>query len=319
MSENLRDLRLFVAVYEERSFTAAALRENTTQSGVSHHIRNLEERRGVSLFVRSAGLMAEPTPAGDAYYRGCLATLRAFHDANESLREFGVGEEGELVVGLVPTVSQPLLAPVLAAFIAAHPNVVVRTVEAPSARLISEVRAGHLDLAIGFAVSGEVGVSCTPFARTPCYLVSRLDGKKQTVGRSGVDLVDLRTLRLAAPPHPNAIRVAIESRLASHGVLVDRWLEIDSMAATLDFVSRTEWASIVPGLVLVDALRRARLRAVPLRNPVIPLELSLIRPLRRGLTAPSEAFLQMLRHEMKQHGQSLVETVDAARSQRKRT
>lgn len=313
MSESLRDVRLFVAVYEERSFTAAALREHATQSGVSHHIRKMEERRGVSLFVRGSGLVVEPTPAGDAYYRGCLATLRAFHEANESLTPFGLGEAGELVVGLVPTVSQPLLAPVLAAFIAAHPNVLVRTVEAPSARLISEVRAGHLDLAIGFAVSGEVGVSCTPFARTPCYLVSRLGGRKQAGGRGGLDLTDWYPLHLAAPPQPNAIRVTIESSLASHGILVDRWLEIDSMAATLDFVSQTEWASIVPGLVLVNELRSPRVSAVPLRNPLIPLELSLIRPLRRGLTAPCEVFLQMLRREMKRHGPRYVEALGRTR------
>ena len=43
MSGSLRDIRLFIAAYEERSFTAAAIRENATQSGVSQHIRKLEE------------------------------------------------------------------------------------------------------------------------------------------------------------------------------------------------------------------------------------------------------------------------------------
>jgi DNA-binding transcriptional LysR family regulator len=42
MSGSLRDIRLFIAAYEERSFTAAATRENATQSGVSQHIRKLE-------------------------------------------------------------------------------------------------------------------------------------------------------------------------------------------------------------------------------------------------------------------------------------
>ncbi len=43
MSESLRDFHLFVAVYEERSFTAAAAREHATQSGVSQHVRKLED------------------------------------------------------------------------------------------------------------------------------------------------------------------------------------------------------------------------------------------------------------------------------------
>ena len=46
MSESLRDFHLFVAVYEERSFTAAAAREHATQSGVSQHVRKLEDSLG---------------------------------------------------------------------------------------------------------------------------------------------------------------------------------------------------------------------------------------------------------------------------------
>jgi LysR family transcriptional regulator, nitrogen assimilation regulatory protein len=64
MSESLRDMRLFVAVYEERSFTAAAAREKSTQPGVSQHIRKLEDRLGVKLFAREGAVL--PTPAGDA-------------------------------------------------------------------------------------------------------------------------------------------------------------------------------------------------------------------------------------------------------------
>src|ERR1700730_9619959 len=67
MSESLRDIRIFVAVYEERSFTAAAIREHATQSGVSQHIRKLEEGFRVKLFNREKGRVA-PTPTADASY-----------------------------------------------------------------------------------------------------------------------------------------------------------------------------------------------------------------------------------------------------------
>ena len=64
MSASLIDIRLFVAAYEERSFTAAAERENATQSGVSQHVAKLERLLGVQLFVREKGRIAA-TPAGD--------------------------------------------------------------------------------------------------------------------------------------------------------------------------------------------------------------------------------------------------------------
>ena len=75
MAESLRDIRIFVAAYEERSFTAAAVREHATQSGVSQHIRKLEEGFRVKLFNREKGQVA-PTPAADAYYSRCIQILR---------------------------------------------------------------------------------------------------------------------------------------------------------------------------------------------------------------------------------------------------
>ena len=47
---SLKQIRSFVAVFEEGSFTAAALREGATQSGISQHIRHLEESLGAELF-----------------------------------------------------------------------------------------------------------------------------------------------------------------------------------------------------------------------------------------------------------------------------
>ncbi|MGB3124969.1 MAG: LysR family transcriptional regulator, partial [Pseudomonas sp.] len=40
-------MQMFVAVYETRSFTAAAAREFATQSGISQHIKQIEEMLGV--------------------------------------------------------------------------------------------------------------------------------------------------------------------------------------------------------------------------------------------------------------------------------
>ena len=65
--ENLTNIRIFVPAYEERSFTAAAVREHATQSGVSQHVRKLEEVCGVKMFSRNKGQVV-PTPAADAYY-----------------------------------------------------------------------------------------------------------------------------------------------------------------------------------------------------------------------------------------------------------
>src|SRR6185436_6366981 len=108
---SFRDIRLFVAAYEERSFTAAARRENATQSGVSQHIRKLEDGLGVSLFVRNKGRVLA-TPAGDSYYRHCIELLNGHAKATVAVQRHGAGLQGDIVIGLMPTMTRCALAPV---------------------------------------------------------------------------------------------------------------------------------------------------------------------------------------------------------------
>ena len=67
MIDTLLRIRVFIAAYEERSYTVAAKREHLTQSGVTHHIQQLQHYLGVKLFVRQLGNIMTPTPAADAY------------------------------------------------------------------------------------------------------------------------------------------------------------------------------------------------------------------------------------------------------------
>jgi len=62
--QNINDLRAFVAVARERSFTRAAAQLGVSQSALSHAIRGLEERLGLRLLTRTTRSVA-PTEAGE--------------------------------------------------------------------------------------------------------------------------------------------------------------------------------------------------------------------------------------------------------------
>ena len=184
MPGSVRDLTLFVAVYEERSFTAAAERERATQSGVSQHIRKLEDTLGVRLFTRSKG-QVQPTPAGDALYLKSIDILRLYDAAKKSVRSYGKGLEGQLVVGLMPTMTRSVLAPVLARFVADNPNVSVNVIEAYSATLTQQVRAAEIDFAIVPAFACPPGLTAACFCARPRCLVSNPARGSRTAPPSG--------------------------------------------------------------------------------------------------------------------------------------
>lgn len=61
--ENYNDLYLFMQVVREGSFTAAAQRLGLAQSGISRAVRELEERLGVQLLVRTTRKLSLTHPA----------------------------------------------------------------------------------------------------------------------------------------------------------------------------------------------------------------------------------------------------------------
>lgn len=294
MAGSFRDMRLFVAAYEERSFTAAAARENATQSGVSQHVRKLEETLRVRLFARDKGRVV-PTPAGDTYYRRCIDVLRAHEAAGRAVQAYAGGLDGEIVVGLMPTMTRCALAPVLARFIEAHPNLVVRIVEGYSATLTQQVQAGELEFAVVPAFPGAAGLRSRLFLRTPELLVSSI-GSPHAAGEP-VRLSDLGPLKLVLPGKANTRRNLVETYLSSNGVAVERLLELDAMLGTLDFVAQTDWVTILPAIMMADEPRRRQFAVNRIVDPAFELDLVLIEPSRRAVSPAAAAFLAVLEEE----------------------
>lgn len=295
MVGSLQDIRLFVAAYEERSFTAAAQRENATQSGVSQHIRKLEQRFRVALFSRDKGRVA-PTPAGDAYYRACLDVLRAHDAATKVVQSYGGGLEGEVVVGLMPTMTRCVLAPALARFAAAHPNAALRVVEGYSGTLTHLVRGAELDFAIVPGTAAIAGIVSRLFMRTPEVLVgSTAHWPRRTM--EPVRPAELGPLRLVVPSRVNTRRLSIDSYFASNGVAIERLIELDAMFGTLDLVGHSEWVAVLPGIMVAGEEEPANLLINPLASPSLILDLVLIEPARRAISPVAGAFLSVLEEE----------------------
>jgi LysR family transcriptional regulator, nitrogen assimilation regulatory protein len=294
MSESLRDFHLFVAVYEERSFTAAAAREHATQSGVSQHVRKLEDSLGVRLFSRDKGQVI-PTPAGDSLYQRSIEMLRLHEQAKRTVQSYGQGAEGQLVIGLMPTMTRCALAPVLAGFMQANPNVRVKVVEGYSGTLTQQIRAGELDFAIVPAFAGSPGLTSRLFLTTPEVLVS--NAASRLTHLAPVRLAGLGPIKLVVPGKLNTRRTTIETYCASNGVHIEQLAELDAMLATLDLVARSDWVTVLPGIMMALDTGTPPLKVNPLADPPFSLDLVMIEPSRRSMSDVARAFLAALEAE----------------------
>jgi LysR family nitrogen assimilation transcriptional regulator len=184
---------------------------------------------------------------------------------------------------------------VLARFIEAHPNLVVRIVEGYSAALTQQVQAGELEFAVVPAFPGAAGLRSRLFLRTPELLVSSI-GSPHPSGEP-VRLADLGPLKLVVPGKANTRRNLVETYLASNAVTVERLLELDAMLGTLDFVARTDWVTILPAVMMADEPRRGQFAVNRIVDPAFELDLVLIEPSRRAMSPAAAAFLAVLEEE----------------------
>lgn len=97
---DLRSLRYFVAVAEERSVGKAARRLHMAQPPLSVQIKNLETQLGATLFRRGTRGM-EITDAGQALYARAKEAIALANEGVDAARAIGKGHQGRLNVGLM--------------------------------------------------------------------------------------------------------------------------------------------------------------------------------------------------------------------------
>lgn len=122
---SLVQLRVFESVFRTKSMTKAADELHLTQSGVSQHIKTLEESLDVQLFDRIRQKLV-PTTAGRYLYESCTVKL---HELEETLQQVSRREDelqGEVVVGLPAEFGINMIVPLLAQFMHAHTAVTAR-------------------------------------------------------------------------------------------------------------------------------------------------------------------------------------------------
>ena len=119
----LRYLRYFIAVAEERSFTRAAKRLHTVQPSLSQQIRKFEDEIVEAPLFRRDKHHVELTEAGRALLVEAKSAVDAVERAVRIARQASRAEAGHLVIGFIPGAEGDILPQVLPALRAEHPGV----------------------------------------------------------------------------------------------------------------------------------------------------------------------------------------------------
>jgi len=131
-----------------------------------------------------------------------------------------------------------------------------------------------------------------------------------------VRLAECKPLKIVVPGPDNIRRRNLDTYFQSHGVEIEAMLEMDAMIATLEFVARSDWVTVLPSVISVNDIGRGELIVNPIVQPELHAEFVVIQPTRRTLSTQARLFLQRFEAEVA-HIHDVWETAIARSRKRK--
>jgi DNA-binding transcriptional LysR family regulator len=214
----LRHLRYFVAIAEERSITRAAERLWVAQPGLSTQMRRLEAELGVKLFERhSRGV--ELTDAGELFLERARAALVAAEEARSTGANLEAGLLGTVRLGIATETPSRIVPSLLAGFAGDHPDVEVTVFESYGGTLLRDLRDGRLDAVLAPSILGSAELQRLELGSEPWVV---LVGPEHRLAESGpIAAEDLQGEQIVVSGHRDgaAYDRAVAETLTELGVM----------------------------------------------------------------------------------------------------
>lgn len=292
---DMRKIQYFVCLYEERSVTRAARRLNVVQPALSMQINRLEKQLDIDLFERTARGMI-PTSAGEAMYRLYLPILLDLKHADQKLMELSGKVLGKIAVGIIPSITNSVLADVLHRFRGEYPDVEIRIDEAYSGTLIDWVMTGDLDFAIVNGTRRKAGVAMHPLIDEELVMLERGTNNSRL---APVPFKRLTEFSLVLPSRRHGIRGIVDEAAAMRGIHITPQIEVDALAPTLKLVAESNLTTILPAIVARKATHELRLQTRRIVDPVLERQLVYVYRAQQPLSRVLKAFIGVLGGELK--------------------
>lgn len=242
----LRQLRAFVAVAEQKSFTRASERLHLVQSAVSAAVRSLERELSVALFDRTTRSV-ELTDAGTVLLAEARTVLAAATVARDAVEQTKTGLRGAVTLGVMQTWARTGLSvpEVIIAFQRHHPLVQVSASHVGgSAELAEALRIGTVDLGILSLPEPLPDLELTELSVEPMVLACSADHPLAGVRRTTLSELDGETF--VDWPKGWGTRLATERAFAHAGATRTVRFEINDTATLVEFVRAGAGLALLP-------------------------------------------------------------------------
>jgi len=285
----LRQLRLLVALDNERKLQLAAERLNITQSAASKMLAEIEALARVPLFERTARGV-EPTAYGSILIRGGKSVLADLDQVTDEFAGYKSGELGTVSVGTVAKPSIDLVVDVIQYLGEKLNRVNISLDVSTSPPLITRLLALEFDFVVARIPAGIDPRQFDYFEIGAEEAVLLVRAEHPLAGRETVELEDMADQQWICQPRESFMRQALERLFMSRGVTPPRRvINTESFFASVGIAAGIDAIVPVPMLVF-DLVDPQRFKVLRLRDRLLLENYGLIK-LRKRALSPAAALL----------------------------
>lgn len=278
-----RQLRAFLALADERSFTKAAAACHLSQPAFSALVRTLEQALGARLFDRDTRSV-QLTPEGRLFEPSARQLLGDFGAAVAGLSDHVERRKGRVHVAALPSLAAGWLPAIFAAYRAAWPGIDLKLSDLLSDPCIDLVRSSQADFALASTGASHTGLSSQLLCTDKFYLVCRKDHPLAT--EKALTLKKLVPYPFIHMSRNSSVRQALDAAL--YPLRTNTLLEVDQLATVTGMVEAGLGISVVPALTLFHFARDS-LVTRPLEIANLTRRIYLVRRQHESLSAAAQA------------------------------
>ena len=267
----LRHLRYFIAVAEERSFSGAAERLYISQPPLSRQVKQLEEEIGVVLIDRNQRPL-KLTEAGIFFYEHAIQIVKKSDNLRTMTMRKGAFD-GSITIGFVGSILYGTLPKVISRFRKVYPNIQIKLHELNSWQQTQALTSGKIDVGFGRLFFDDASVRRILLREESLVVAVPADHSLlQQLGTLSIsDLSDENLLLYPKAPRPSFIDYILEL-FSDRNIEPSSFSEVSELHVALGLVAAGLGITIVPKSL--EHLREKEIIYIPfedglLTSPVI--------------------------------------------------
>lgn len=264
---DIRQLRYFVAIAEEGSLSAAALRVNVAQPSLSQHVIALERELDVKLLDRSPRGVSL-TESGQVLLTHAREIIDSMDKAREAVRQSGSEPAGEVTFGLPSSIAMVLSVPLAETVRLELPKVRLRVIDAMSGFIKTWLEDQSLDLGILYDLGSVRHLNHRQLMTEELHFFSAPDAWPfESRAGSPVPLAELANVEMVLPSPHHGLRVMIDRFIRSNGVMLNVATEMDGLGQIKTMVARGSGYTILAPAAAIDFVERGELIMAQIMEP----------------------------------------------------